>query len=185
VPAKTSKRKTHLRDKGINPYPYRILPAKPPAASIIKRLDPLAVIQFFRIEALLRSEGVMERYKRKQCEHNKLLWHEHSIIDDVLNGVHHRLLSVTVREPLKGCELENAGITDLSTLSPAHLRGESLTARGPDGQSVFHYVMPGLLASIESKHSLWLYLRIDLRYPLRSSKKHSTCCSPVGTRNSI
>ena len=76
------------------------------------------------------------------------------------------LLGVTVREPAKESDLDNAGITDLSTLSTEHPRGVSLTAQGPDGNQLgFHHLTPGLLADIKSNNPQFLYLRIDVSYP--------------------
>ena len=165
VSAKTVKKRT-LLGKHPSPYPYTILYAQPPLAPIIKQLDPLNVIHFFRIEALLRSETVITGYKNGQLELRKLLWPEHQVVFDVLNGEHHVLLQIAVPELAKEDQLEHSGIKNLSSLPLGEIRGTRLMVRNADERLPdSDYFIPGLLTQIEVNNPRYLYLRIDTRYP--------------------
>lgn len=79
------------------PYPYTIPPVECPSAEMVKHLDPWYVLEFFRIEALLRSDTVEALYQktfnswnREDLESDPLTL-KYNVIGGwrVLEGVHH------------------------------------------------------------------------------------------------
>lgn len=48
------------------PYLWDIPPVSPPDPDVEKKLDPWDILEFLRIEALLRSSLVMELYKKNE-----------------------------------------------------------------------------------------------------------------------
>ena len=85
----------------MNPYPYKILPVVCPSLQATLKLDPSFVLEFFRIEALLRSPTVIKLYETtfsswdrssKENHHRTdTLRNKYNIIGgwQVLDGVHH------------------------------------------------------------------------------------------------
>ncbi len=54
------------------PYPYIIPDIQCPASETVTQLDPWYVLEFFRIEALLRSKTVMDLYQKTFKSWNRL-----------------------------------------------------------------------------------------------------------------
>ena len=109
MPSKRIKRKS---------YPYPILRALAPDPEQHYKLHPSNVVEFFRIEALLRSDEVMELYRTRMTNSGVspaiitaygFDWH-------VLRGTHHRYLHPE-SQCVKGASLGRSvgpGVTDIS-----------------------------------------------------------------------
>jgi hypothetical protein len=85
------------------PYPYKIL-APEVDEKTLSNISLWDALEFFRIEALLRSEVVQSLYKKNAT--GGTLNDRYGITWDVLDGDHHALLRSSTRE--------KAGIVDLS-----------------------------------------------------------------------
>ena len=98
-------------------YPYEIPAVKCPKPGEMEGVRPQRLLEFFRIEALLRSPAVMELYKtgRKDDYARDTLGSTYSVEDgwDVLNGTHHDYL-----RPLEPDKFHLAeGIDDLGEIA--------------------------------------------------------------------
>lgn len=72
-----------------NPYPYNIPAFYPPPKHVIsKYLTPQVLLDFLKVEALLRSEEVNKAYKSGKSPKARLLI-SYGISLDVLKGQHH------------------------------------------------------------------------------------------------
>jgi len=89
-------------EESASPYSYRILPPPHLDKSALAKLSPWAALEFFRIEAWLRSEEVQKLYSEGAG------WRElqkYQMTGDELQGRHHHYLT-----PLR---LEDSGIVDM------------------------------------------------------------------------
>lgn len=74
--------------KKAKPYPYQILPV--PKTTDLRKVDSWSALEFFRAEALLRSDVVASMYRKKVRDHT--LMKKFAISWNVLQGEHHRFL---------------------------------------------------------------------------------------------
>ena len=105
----------HVKRKS---YPYFIPRVLPPDSEKLAKLSPWNVVEFFRIEVLLRSDEVMELYRTRMTKSGVSTdimtgygfdWH-------VLHGTHHRYLDPE-RQFVKGASLGRSigpGVIDVS-----------------------------------------------------------------------
>ncbi len=95
----TKKKNSHGK-----PYPYKIPPVPYPSEEAVKQLDPWDdILEFFRIEALLRSKKVHLLFKRKrrgQPGHDINLFQKFGFTWKVLKGEHHYRLKPIKQRPL-------------------------------------------------------------------------------------
>lgn len=79
-----------------NPYPYDIPEVKCPSEGILKALHPAQVLEFFRIEALLRSASVHRLYSQCKTSSGRMmerpLFSRYGFTWDAIDGAHHVLL---------------------------------------------------------------------------------------------
>ncbi|MCH8041692.1 MAG: hypothetical protein IH977_15315 [Nitrospinae bacterium] len=133
------------------PYPYEILPvpAELLEASSLKNLDPWRILEFLRIEALLRSETVMNQYSEPGLQFGHWLRETYhvGVPTFVLGGSHHiYLLSSSKQSGRKAWEI-GEGIIDLANL-----------AQSPNGSSVIQEVL-------QIKNPRYLHVRLDTARP--------------------
>lgn len=80
-----------------HPYPYSIPEVKCPDADVLKALHSAQILEFFRIEALLRSSSVQHLYHECKMTSGRMaerpLFTRYGICWDVLDGAHHQLLT--------------------------------------------------------------------------------------------
>jgi len=157
-------------------YPYSIPPVDCPDPEDLKKLDPWDVLEFFRIEALLRSQRVMKLYKQSYASWNKKDLHTDELLTtygvwggwQVLEGTHHYFLFPGMVERFTHEAADKSGIVDLRELliSPVISKDD---------------VMPWLRQAILRKDRRYLWVRIDCACP-----PHTTLLKPSdGTRRSI
>lgn len=81
------------------PYAYSIRPVKCPLPEIVKQLNPWNVQEFFRIEFLLRSDRVMEIYRRQgdTFPGSFELFNKYGFGVGAFTGRHHRYLNPKTR----------------------------------------------------------------------------------------
>jgi hypothetical protein len=120
-----------------HPYPYKI-PAPQLDWATNKKISQWAALEFFRIEALLRSEEVQRLY-RKNAKGGTLS-EKYGILWDSLDGFHHHLL--------KASTLQDAGITDLDHW------------QNVPGGSALHILNP-----VRTDPSRFLHLQLDCAIP--------------------
>ncbi len=148
----------------LNPYPYSIPPVTCPDDTTLQQLDAKNVLEFFRVEALLRSKPVMQLYQREgrsSKSDRTLQTRPYSLYYGwrVLNGKHHHLL---VPEP--SLSLHRAGIVELwKTLSDWDAMKECWKEFNPE----FDYedVFEDPRQDIESDDPRYLYIGIDAAHP--------------------
>lgn len=90
-----------------SPYPHPLLPLPALDMAMIKLLDPWNVWEVFRVEALLRSETVMQLFIARPIgspDESKELFSRYGIGWNVLQGSHHHYLEA---------ERQPSGIVDL------------------------------------------------------------------------
>ncbi|MDR4470396.1 MAG: hypothetical protein MRJ68_19220 [Nitrospira sp.] len=121
-----------------SPYPYSIQIPKIDQNSI-KQLDLWAALEFFRIEALIRSKEVQRLYLEGAS--GETLYRRHGILWDMLEGWHHHLL--------RSHTLEGAGIVDLDCWNKIPAR------------SAMHVLNP----CRDDDPSRFLHLQIDCAVP--------------------
>ena len=177
-PARPAKAKRSKAVKPRNPYPYEIPPIVCPPPEVMKHLHHESVIDILEVEALMRSDTVMAKYRKGKLRHGRLLEGYH-IPWDVLKGGHHIYLELAARKaraqaPYYGFEepyvrLSDAGIEDLQERG-AHLRGreaQDLIMEGPDGEEGLEMKFPkidDLITEIEHDSAQYIYLRIDVGF---------------------
>ena len=118
---------TKLKPPPASP-PYTIPPVLPPDPATLKQVDSANILEFFRVEALLRSATVMalyeKAYKRDSAEKidsadkSMELWARYWITWDVLKGIHYRYLHLE-QQRARGSTLGprlGPGITDILSL---------------------------------------------------------------------
>lgn len=154
-------------------YPYELRPVKVPDDSVLEVLDKADLLEFIRVEALLRSSEVhklfekfyeeeFEEWKKKLKKGGEFyflhdsLFRTYGVVGGwlVIGGSHHTLLFPNVQTDK--ADQGYRGILDLFSLlnnHPPHMK-----ALGQD-------LGPWLLNRIKSKDDRWLWLRIDTSYP--------------------
>jgi|APIni6443716594_1056825.scaffolds.fasta_scaffold3686889_1 hypothetical protein len=75
-------------------YPYSIPPVACPAKDMSQKLNPWRVLEFFRVEALLRSQKVMDLYKDNGTDEQFRSLYKVEKGWEVLRGAHHVYLSL-------------------------------------------------------------------------------------------
>ena len=107
----------------VNPYPYSIPKLCCPPSSVLKRLPLQTNIDVLEIDAHMRSEQVIHKY-RPGLLHRERLLEDYQIPWDVLRAQHHVLLRLpTLRKRNRlGDRLMRAGISILNRES--NLRGD-------------------------------------------------------------
>ena len=134
------------------PYPYPIRGVECPPDSVLERIDPWLILEFFRVEALLRSPTVQQLYRMHMSslssdpslstEGNLLLFSRYGISWANINSVdHHFLLN-----PHPVQSLTQAGITDMGAIIK-------------DGQSEFWNL------TMKSDTPQYVYLAINAAFP--------------------
>jgi len=95
-----------------HPYPYPVPGLSPLEPETVKHVNPWAVLEFLRIEALLRSKTVMELYRSEgpRLESGVKLMLRYRVNWSVLEGSHHRYLDA----PSSSLETAAPGIWLLS-----------------------------------------------------------------------
>jgi hypothetical protein len=90
------------------PYPYAILAVKRSDIPTIEKLDAWKVLEFFRIEALLRSRTVQALYKEDEGsdESERKLFKQYGFTWSVLEGSHYHLLGVPACIALRDAKAE-------------------------------------------------------------------------------
>ena len=143
-------------------YPYRIKPIAYLKDKELKHPNTPGVIEFFKIEALLRSEWVMEKYRSLKAQKDMK---EMDVAlqcglpgDGVWHGVHHVYL--LKREPFMAAGFgeqpnDQFGIHDLKL----HLFNANPTGVGFGGS-----IMWNLEYQMRQKDSPYLWLRLDSRH---------------------
>jgi len=105
-------------------YPYNIPPSFCPPPDVLKKADPWYVLEFLRIEALLRSDDVCQLYKDTFAQWNDenqfsdTMFIEHGVFWGwhILDAAHHAYLVPAAMEELdrlSGRLHDDAGISDL------------------------------------------------------------------------
>jgi hypothetical protein len=137
-------------------YPYTILPIQCPPPEIANKLDRLQVLEFFRIEALLRSSKVHAWYGKCYIERDDdsdsedFLFTHHQVMGGwkVLDGAHHYLLKEPRAKPAVW-EL-GAGIIDIAAYYYSRSRNYELLIKH---------------LTEEPRFDRYLWLRLDTAYP--------------------
>lgn len=90
----SSKKHTRSPKPTPRPYPYKIPPVDCPSQEILNQLTPWHVLEFLRVEALLRTSTVADIYKSNltQKEKQRKLYSIYRIYWDVFEGWHHQYL---------------------------------------------------------------------------------------------
>jgi hypothetical protein len=164
-----SKKKKSAR----NSYPYKILPFSG-NSSKIGTPPPIYVNEYFLIEALLRSEKVMEAYRQGGEQALITKFREYGIVGhNPLHGSHHALLSEPVVDKEWGKKIAQLGHVDmglgildlgiLATLPPnMNVHHGNLMLCGPnDG-------LADCLAYLRNSNPRFLCLRIDTSHPVET-----------------
>jgi hypothetical protein len=135
-------KQTRQRD----PYPYPLPGLSPLEPETVKNVNPWAVLEFLRIEALLRSKTVMELYRSEgpRLESGVKLMLRYRVNWSVLEGSHHRYLDAP-----SSLETAAPGIWLLSLNNLMWLAGalSSLTEKESSDrqESFFHWVRNEML----------------------------------------
>jgi len=154
-------------------YPYKILPFSGDHSKIGKP-PPIFVNEYFLIEALLRSEKVMEVYEQGG-EHALITkFREYGVVGhNPLHGSHHALLSKPELDKEWGEKIAQLGYVDmclgildlgiLATLPPnVNIHHRNLMLCGPkDG-------LADCLAYLRCDNPRFICLRIDTRHPVET-----------------
>ncbi len=151
--------------KSAKTLPYKILPFSGDI-KLTSKCSPIARHEFFRIEALLRSEPVMSAYMHggEQALHRSL--RDFGIIGhQPLRGTHHALLnSDNHQSPVPPGYLDRKlGIIDLGVLAKlppnSAVHSEGMTIYGPqDGEAE-------CLSYLREENSRFLCLLLDVSHP--------------------
>lgn len=135
--------------------PYQIPPFSLPSLATLRKLDPWYLCEFFRIEALLRSEKVWELYQQRGQPDflPDNLTNEYAVEDGwgILEGQHHKYLAPNGgQRPLGAWDL-SPGIENLKEVV-----------------STFYNVDPAFLGTAISEMAgdqRFLFLRLDCAFP--------------------
>jgi hypothetical protein len=154
-------------------YPYKILPFSGDPSKI-GTPPPISVNEYFLIEALLRSEKVMEAYRQGGEQALITKFREYGIVGhNPLHGSHHGLLSEPVVDKEWGEKIAQLGQVDmglgildlgiLATLPPnvnVH-HGNLMLCGANDG-------LADCLAYLRNSNPRFLCLRIDTSHPVET-----------------
>src|SRR5262245_10369759 len=151
-----------MSEKSIpHPYPYDITPVECPPAAVSKSLNRRDVLEFFRVEALLRSERVMQLYEQtiENLDYNDprtdTLLMKYAVYGgwSVVYGEHHCILFPDQMREIKrnnAFHFQSDGILDLSSV-----------LNSPDERVDLPSEPEFLLSEINKNEPRYLWVRID------------------------
>lgn len=140
------------------PYPYRIPEVKCPEVAVLKRLDPWHLLEFIRIEVLLRSSTVHRFFTQRKGSKNMeaQLFMKYGFMWSVLKGSHHRYLTPNYEVPSHGVNFPRGAAAELWARAGILDMTEN-TKQYPSSVDLWRYFLLG-------DDPRFLYLQIDTAY---------------------